>query len=89
VEAAPGRISIDSMSSVLMSAARLGHGAPDSTASPWVTLLRGTPSTMMTGWGGDGENPVGVVPNDFGPRIRIAVEAPASPLAWFVSTLGT
>src|SRR6266516_5362940 len=77
------------MSSVLMSAARLGDGAPDSTASPWVTLLMGTPSTMMTGWGGDGENPVGVVPNDFGPRIRIAVEAPASPLAWFVSTLGT
>ena len=44
---------------------------------------------MITGWGGDGENPVGVVPNDFGPRMRIAVEAPASPLAWFVSTLGT
>src|SRR5437762_14234193 len=77
------------MSSVLMSAARLGDGAPDSTASPWVTLLMGTPSTLMTGWGGDGENPVGVVPNDLGPRIRIPAEAPASPLPWFGRTLGT
>src|SRR5947207_1209246 len=34
-------------------------------------------------------SPGSVVPNAFGPGIRIAVEAPASPLAWFVSTLGT
>ena len=89
VAAAPGRISIDSMSSSLRSAARLGEGAPDSTASPRVTLLMGTPSTTMTGWGTVGENPTWTTPNDFGPRIKIAVEAPASPLPWFVSTFGT
>ena len=68
------------MSSGLMSAARFGDGAPDSTACPRVALLIGTPSRMMTGW---------LVPNVLGPRIWIAVEAPASPLPWFVSTLGT
>lgn len=38
------------MSSELMSAARFGEGAPESTACPRVALLVGTPSTMMRGW---------------------------------------